>query len=90
MQGKSRQPELGPKKILVAVDGSENAIRAVRVAARIARNNKAELTVIHILTVPSGFYSGESYVPLDKIEREARQKGERAISEAVAEAKKNN
>ncbi len=90
MQIKSRQQELGPKRILVAIDGSESALKAVRVAARIARNNKAELTIVHVLTVPSGIYTGESYAPLDKIEREARQKGERAIAEAIAETKRNN
>lgn len=36
-------------RILVAVDGSQSSVEAVRVAARIARENWKELIVLHVL-----------------------------------------
>lgn len=71
------------------MDGSENGMKAVRVAARIAKNNKAELTILHVVTVPSVFYTGESYSPIDRVERDARQKGERAMAEASTVAEES-
>jgi nucleotide-binding universal stress UspA family protein len=44
------EPE-GIKRVLVAVDGSEQSNKAVRMASRIARNEGAEMTLIHVIEV---------------------------------------
>ena len=47
------------KRILVAVDGSENAERASHVAVDLAQKYQAELLVLHVIARPS-----YSYVPM--------------------------
>ena len=37
------------KKILVAVDGSKGALNAAQLAARLAKNEGAELLVLHVV-----------------------------------------
>lgn len=44
------KPE-GIDRILVAVDGSEQSNKAVRLATRIARNEGAEMTLIHVIEI---------------------------------------
>ena len=75
---------MGIKRILVAVDGSENAARAVKVASEIAKNNEAELAILHVVTIPGSVYSGNVPVPLDKIEGEMRVSGESFVATAVS------
>lgn len=70
-------------RILVAVDGSEFARRAVRVASRIAKNNLSELTVLHVMTIPYAVFSGEAPYSIDKVEESARLDAEKFIAEAV-------
>jgi nucleotide-binding universal stress UspA family protein len=45
------------KKILVPIDGSEYSLHAVQYATRIARNEKAQLFCIHVVTprIPYGY-----------------------------------
>ncbi len=78
------QKASGPKHMLVAVDGSENALRAVRIASEIAKNNDAQLTILHVATVPASVYSGDLPVPIEKIEEEARQEGEKFVAAAAS------
>ena len=75
---------VGIKSILVGIDGSENAIRAVKVASQIAKNNQAELTILHVMAIPSSVYSGNVYVPLDKIEEKMKLSGEKFVATAVS------
>src|SRR5437667_2283044 len=79
-----------PQKILVAVDGSQNALRAVRVATQMAKNTKAELTLIHIATIPSTNYRG-GIIPtmaktVDTIRDDARHEAEKVVTEAASVA----
>lgn len=70
------------RHVLVAVDGSANADRAVKAAAQIAKNNDAELTVLHIIVIPPAVYSGDVPFDIGKIESEARREAERIVSDA--------
>ena len=63
----------GVKNVLVAVDGSENSERAVRVASFLAKNIGAELTVVCVVCFPSSLYSPQAPVQLNKIQEEARR-----------------
>jgi nucleotide-binding universal stress UspA family protein len=45
------EPEAGVKKILVAVDGSEQSNKAVLLASRIAKSEGAEMTLLHVVDV---------------------------------------
>jgi nucleotide-binding universal stress UspA family protein len=47
------------KRILVAVDGSENSARAVQAALELAEKLKADLTVLHAITPPALYYHTE-------------------------------
>lgn len=62
-----------PQKILVAVDGSENVLKAVRVAAQMAKNSKAELTILHIAAIPSTNYRGGIIPTMAKIVDKIRE-----------------
>jgi nucleotide-binding universal stress UspA family protein len=44
-------------KILVAVDGSENATRAAKLALKLGRNNGAKILVVSVLPKPRDLYS---------------------------------
>ncbi|MDG6994988.1 MAG: universal stress protein [Nitrososphaerota archaeon] len=79
-----RTPEIS--KILVAVDGSENAARAARVAATIASNSGAELTILYVIDIPA-VPSGETYVPFDEIEVRAREEADRFMPKLESAAK---
>lgn len=48
-------------RILVAVDGSENADRAVKVATDLAQRYSSELVVLHVIARPS--YANVSFFP---------------------------
>jgi len=69
-----------PKKILAAVDGSESSMKAAETAARIASDTGAELTILHVLELPVMSMTGEFYVPVDKLEAEARREAEQLTS----------
>jgi nucleotide-binding universal stress UspA family protein len=47
------------KKLLVALDGSENSSRASQAALELAEKLKAELTVLHAITPPALYYHTE-------------------------------
>jgi nucleotide-binding universal stress UspA family protein len=47
------------KRILVALDGSENSARASRAAVELAEKLKAELIVLHAITPPALYYHTE-------------------------------
>ncbi|MCL5068559.1 MAG: universal stress protein [Thaumarchaeota archaeon] len=73
-------------KILVAVDGSENATRAAEVAAAIASNASAELTILYVIDMPV-VPTGETYIPFDKIEDKAREEAGKFIPKLESVAK---
>jgi nucleotide-binding universal stress UspA family protein len=51
MAGKSNNVEIN--RILVAVDGSENSIKAARLAIDLARRRQASLFVLHVIQAPT-------------------------------------
>ncbi|MBX8631753.1 MAG: universal stress protein [Thermoplasmata archaeon] len=69
-----------PGKILVAVDGSESSAKAAETASRIAYDSGAELTILHVLELPPISITGDVYVPVDKLEADARKEAERFTS----------
>jgi len=52
-----KQKEIEIKNILVPIDGSEYSVHAAQYATRIARNEKAQLFCIHVVTpkIPYGY-----------------------------------
>jgi len=81
---------LGIKRVLVAVDNSENAQRALEAAVELAKGLKAELRVAHVVYIPTLFWSmgvPGSAVPTDKIEEDAETSARELLGKAVKFAK---
>lgn len=72
------------KRILVAVDGSEEAVNAVRFAADEWPN--AEITLLNVINPADSTTGAEGGFPgaVDQWYDSARQRGERVLSEAAA------
>jgi nucleotide-binding universal stress UspA family protein len=86
--GKKMSPEIG--RILVAVDGSPNAQRALEAAVALADALRAELRIAHVVYVPSLFWSmgvPGAALPTDKIEEDAAQAARKLLAKAVDYAK---
>jgi nucleotide-binding universal stress UspA family protein len=65
-------------KILVCVDGSDEALKAARLSANFARLTRSELTLLHVLDDAASH--GE--VPDNPIYRERKKAGENILAEA--------
>ncbi|HVC26698.1 MAG TPA: universal stress protein [Nitrososphaerales archaeon] len=77
-------------RILVAVDGSPNAQRALETAVEIAKGMKAELRIAHVVYVPTLFWSmgvPGSAVPTDRIEEDAEEVARQMLAKAVKYSK---
>jgi nucleotide-binding universal stress UspA family protein len=72
------------KKILVAIDGSDAAMHAVRTAVTIAKGLQAELTLAH--DVPPTFVPPEVPFGVQPWTEEAVKLGEKLLEQAAAEA----
>lgn len=78
------------KRVLVAVDNSENAQRALEAAVELARGLKAELRIAHVVYIPTLFWSmgvPGAAVPTDKIEEDAERSARELVAKAVKFAK---
>ena len=53
------------EKVLVAVDGSEGARRAIELAATLGKRTGAELLVLHVREVEVGKFSGAMEAPVE-------------------------
>jgi nucleotide-binding universal stress UspA family protein len=88
------------KKLLVALDGSENSARASQAATELAEKLKAELIVLHAITPPALYYHTETSPEGPVIEppthekeidlylEYARRVGRGIVDPTVSEAKK--
>ena len=78
------------KRILVPVDGSRTSEAGLKTALRMARDDKVELVLLHVVDenvlVLSGEYAGTSY--LDRLIADMREGGRKVIGKAAALAKK--
>lgn len=63
----------GFSKILVAVDGSEVSMRAAEHAARIAKQDSAQLIALHVVEVPMAEVPGGLADYFDRARREAKK-----------------
>ncbi len=72
------------RRILVAIDGSEGALRALDVAARQARLEPvAELHVLTVLPTLSNYTAAEIYVTAERIRQAAVDKAQAVLDEAA-------
>ncbi len=72
------------RSILVAVDGSPNADRAVSAAAEIARIHNSKMTVCHVFYIPEHYRSDMS----GPLRESVRHDGEEILAHAVGVAAK--
>lgn len=89
-RGKKEDEGLEIRRILVAVDGSPNAQRALEAAVDLAKHLEAELRIAHVVFVPALFWSlgvPGSVVPAEKIEEDAATSGRALLAKAVKFAK---
>jgi nucleotide-binding universal stress UspA family protein len=71
------------KKILVATDGSDAALKGARAAFELARPFGAQVTVLAV--VPPIVLPGDApWAPLDEIHQGELKRGERVVSETLA------
>lgn len=80
------------RKIVVAVDDSAYAQRALETAVAMAKRMKADLRIAHVVFVPSLFWSmgiPGSAVPTQKIEDDAEREGRKLLDKAVKYAKES-
>jgi nucleotide-binding universal stress UspA family protein len=80
----------GVGSVLVAIDGSPNAQRALETAVDLAKGTKAELRIAHVVYVPTLFWSmgvPGAAVPTDKIEEDAEEAARKLLAKAVKFAK---
>jgi nucleotide-binding universal stress UspA family protein len=76
------------QRILVPVDGSETANRALRTAVALAGEQSAALRIVHVSEETPVYVSMDTlpYPPADLMEA-LRKEGERILAEAVASAR---
>jgi nucleotide-binding universal stress UspA family protein len=89
-RGKKEEEGLAIRRILVAVDSSPNAQRALEAAVDLAKHLGAELRIAHVIYVPTLFWSmgvPGSAVPTDKIEEDAERVARALLAKAVKFAK---
>ena len=86
-----------PKRILVPVDGSENAARAASVAIEYARKFEAEVFVIHVIAIPAhtlaeveGGIGGLDSSESRQYFASARQNAKAIVDEVVKSAEAKN
>jgi nucleotide-binding universal stress UspA family protein len=76
------------RRILVAVDGSDAAARGLREAIRLAKAEKAQLRIVHVVNEFYAFASPDASVPTDIVPM-LREGGRRILAKAQAQAEKH-
>lgn len=74
VRGEPAQPPAG--RVVVGVDGSDESVRAVRLAHEAAVHRGAELEVVHAWTLPYMGFAGTAVLPQETIDELAVQAGE--------------
>ncbi len=77
-------------KILVAFDGSEDSVRATRLACSLAKKYGSKVTVVHVYSFAVFAYGGATPMPMPDVtplEEAAKNKGASILRQAVALAK---
>lgn len=75
-------------KILVAIDGSDDAHRGLREAIDLARSNRAQLTILSVCPKPTSLMVGGPVVPpidVRVIEEAMKAEHERLLEDAISE-----
>jgi nucleotide-binding universal stress UspA family protein len=84
-------PDRGPTRVLVAVDGSDYAKRAIRVAVALCKAVNAELIAFHAIPVPRYSFTAEAGgmypFPLNQYFASARKEAQELVDAAVAYAR---
>lgn len=75
----------GFRKIIVAVDGSSNAVQAARVGARLADGMQAELVLLHCFPMMSSDIAGALGMTTDEIEHTRDTAARRAFDLVLSE-----
>lgn len=73
--------------IVVGIDGSEGAARALQFAAEEASLRHTNLRIVAVWNVPAAYYTSEAMlpsVPVDQFERSMRATAERQVDECLA------
>ncbi len=68
------------KKILCPLDFDQNSLLALQVATELARERKATLDLLHVVSIPSG---PEVALPFAKMEKAARTRLERLAGQKI-------
>ena len=74
-------------KILVAIDGSKNAARSLKVAVKMAKRDAADLVVVSVVPRPSYLFGGVPPIGMGEYYDYARKNAEKWVNEAVLMAK---
>lgn len=77
------------RRIAVAVDGSPCSAKALEEAVGLAKCAGSELSVLHVMVVSSALFSADVRQPIEGVEREKREQGERLVAAASAEARRH-
>ena len=94
MSRKSVEPLFPIKRIIVPVDGSDNAARAADAAIRIAKEQGAQLEVLHVVTISGLIVSspvgvGTPSVNLSDYYEISEKEGRKLVDHVVEQAKMN-
>ncbi len=73
------------RKVVVAVDGSDSAIRATRVAARLAETMEAPLVLLHVFPMVTDDTSGALGFGPEALDQAREQSARKAFDEVLGE-----
>jgi nucleotide-binding universal stress UspA family protein len=75
------------RHVLVAVDGSDISTRALKEALRLARDERAQVRIVHAVDAMPPPTTGEVYVDYDAHRQESLKAGRAVLNEALALAR---
>ena len=81
--------EAGFARIMVAFDGSEDSLKATRIACSLAKKYGSKVTVVHVYSFPTYVYGGATPAPLPDVqplEDAAKAKGTATLNRGLAVA----